>query len=69
MLYAGTTLISSFKYFNLNDTVKKLKQWGKSAGDRYIKYETSETLRNETVVNSENVKSISVHERGAFLIN
>ena len=61
MLYAGTTLISSFKYFNLNDTVKKLKQWGKSAGDRYIKYETSETLRNETVVNTENVKLISVH--------
>lgn len=63
MLYAGTTSIFSFKYFILNDTVKKLKQWSKStAGNIFnIKNGTSETLCNETVVNTENVKSISVH--------
>ena len=63
LLYAGTTSIFSFKYFILNDTVKKLKQWSKStAGNIFnIKNETSETLCNETVVNTENVKSISVH--------
>jgi hypothetical protein len=43
--------------------VKKLKQWSKStAGNIFnIKNGTSETLCNETVVNTENVKSISVH--------
>jgi hypothetical protein len=65
LLYAGTTSIFSFKYFILNDTVKKLKQWSKStAGNIFnIKNGTSETLCNETSVvkTDENVKSISVH--------
>lgn len=62
MLYAGTTSISSFKYSILNDKVKKLKQWSKSAGNNFkIKFGTSETLCNETVVNLENVKPVSVH--------
>ena len=60
MLYAGTTSISSFKYSILNDKVKKLKQWSKSAGNK-IKFGTSETLCNETVVKIENVKPVSVH--------
>ena len=53
--------MSSFKYSILNDTVKKLEQRSISAGDLYVKDETSETLRNEIVVNTENVKLISVH--------
>lgn len=65
MLFAGTTSILSFRYFILNDTVKKLKQWSKSAGNIFVasrlENETSETLRNETVVNTENIKPISVH--------
>lgn len=76
MLYAGTTSLSSFKYsingliFNgLNDIVKKLKQRSKSAGNilllknilKSISNGTSETLRNEIVVNLEHVKSISKH--------
>ena len=67
MLFSGTTSIFSFKYSILNDTVKKLKQWSISAGNiisYYICNGTSETLRNETVVNHakhENVKPISVH--------
>ena len=62
LLYAGRTTITSFKYPILEDMVKKLKQWSKSAGNKFkIKFGTSETLRNETVVNLENVKSISVH--------
>ncbi len=62
LLYAGSTFIISFKYSFLNDIVKKLKQWSISAGNIFInvKNETSETLRNETVV-TENVKPISVH--------
>jgi hypothetical protein len=62
--YAGTTTIISFKYFILNDIVTKLKQWSISAGNNFnnvIKFLTSETLCNETVVNLENVKPISVH--------
>jgi len=55
LLYAGTTSIYSFKYSILNDIVKKLKQWSKSAGNYFIgilkismfKIGTSETLRNE----------------------
>ena len=42
----------------------KLKQWSISAGNNFnniIKFLTSETLCNETVVNLENVKPISVH--------
>jgi hypothetical protein len=62
LLYAGTTSILSFKYYLLNDKVKKLKQWSKSAGNKYhIKFGTSETLSNETVVKLEDVKSISLH--------
>lgn len=55
--------------------VKKLKQWSKSAGNNYfncigiithmmlLKYNvgTSETLRNEIIVNTETIKSISIH--------
>jgi hypothetical protein len=59
LLYAGTTSILSFKYSILNDTVKKLKRWSISAGN--IFNGTSETLCNEIVVNTENIKSISVH--------
>lgn len=59
LLYAGTTSILSFKYSILNDTVKKLKRWSISAGN--ILNGTSETLCNEIVVNTENIKSISVH--------
>ena len=77
MLYAGTTLtlffykkILHFKYsieININntifnDTVKKLKWKSLSAGNIFnIKNETSETLCNEIVVNTENIKPISVH--------
>lgn len=62
LLYAGTTSILSFKYSILNDTVKKLKRWSISAGNIFIiKNGTSETLCNEIVVNTENIKSISVH--------
>lgn len=76
LLYAGTTSLSSFKYsingliFNgLNDIVKKLKQRSKSAGNilllknivKSISNGTSETMRNEIVVNLEHVKSISKH--------
>jgi LAGLIDADG endonuclease len=68
LLYAGTTSIS-FKYLIRNDIVKKLKQWSKSAGNSFIslnelfsinKIGTSETLRSE-IVNTENIKPISVH--------
>ena len=62
MLFAGTASIYSFKYFILNDTVIKLKQWSKSAEDFFfVKEVLSETLRSETVVNTENIKPISVH--------
>lgn len=61
MLYAGTTSILSFKYFIFSYIVKKLKQWSKSAGNIYNLNGTSETICNETVVNTENVKPISVH--------
>jgi len=66
LLYAGTTsiLIFSLNYSILNNTVKIFKQWSISAGNIYTYvYGTSETLRNETVMNKnkENVKSVSVH--------
>ena len=60
LLFAGTTSLFSFKYYVLNYKVKKLKRWSKSAGNTYIS-ETSETIRNGTVLNQENIKSISVH--------
>lgn len=67
MLYAGTAYIGSFKYLNI--IVKKLKRGSKSAGNEFIcntyKFRTSETLRNEIIVcenvNTEKIKSISVH--------
>ena len=62
MLYAGTTPLFSFKHSILNDTVKELKQWSQSAGNNFVNQNgTSETLRNETVVKTENVKPISDH--------
>lgn len=62
LLYAGITSILSFKYPILNDMVKKLKLWSKSAGNKFnLRFGTSETLRNETVVDSENIRPISVH--------
>ena len=72
MLYAGTTSsnIFSFKYSFLNDIVIKLKQWSLSAGNifliyilatRGLKNGTSETLRNETEIKTENIQPISVH--------
>jgi len=60
--YAGTASLYSSEYSILNDTVKKLEQRSKSAGNILtIKNETSETLRDGVVVNSENVKRISDH--------
>lgn len=62
MLYAGTPLLYSSKYSPLNDIVKKLEQWRKSAGNiLFIKNGTSETLRDGVVVNLENVKRVSNH--------
>ena len=69
MLYAGTTSIFSFKYSLIFSIVKKLKPWSKSAGNIYpllfkAKQEingTSETLRNETIINTEQIKSVSIH--------
>jgi hypothetical protein len=65
LLYAGTTSIYRFNYSIIKDTVKKLKQRSKSAGNILLllknKNGTSETLRNEIVVNSENIKLISDH--------
>jgi hypothetical protein len=59
LLYAGTALLNCFNYFILNDIVKKLEQRSQSAGN--IVNGTSETLRDEIVINSENVKRISDH--------
>lgn len=62
LLYAGTLSIYSSKYSPLNDIVKKLEQWRKSAGNiLYIKNGTSETLRDGVVVSLENVKRVSDH--------
>ena len=64
LLYAGTTslITRSFKYSIFKDIVKKLKQRSKSAGNILLsKNGTSETLRDEIVVDSENVKYISDH--------
>jgi hypothetical protein len=63
LLYAGNTL--RFKYFLLNDIVKKLKQISISAGNQRLISSlvgTSETLRNETVEITENIKLISNHD-------
>lgn len=62
MLYAGTSSTDSSKYSLLNDTVKKLEQWRKSAGNILdIKNRTSETVRDGVVVNLENIKRVSDH--------
>lgn len=66
LLYAGTTLLQSFRYFIVHDIVKKLKQKSKSAGNISLygtntMNGTSETLRNGIVVNSEHVKRTSRH--------
>ena len=72
MPYAGTTSILSFNHSISNDTVKELKPRSQSAGNIFSfllkkkleknnKNETSETLRNETVKQTENVKPISIH--------
>jgi len=60
LLFAGTTSILSFKYSLLNEIVKNLKQWSLSAGNPLLfKGETSETLRNETVITRKKIKPIS----------
>ena len=66
LLYAGKASQFSFKYSIFLDIVKKLKRWSISAGNifniiSYNKNRTSETLRNKTVTELENVKPISVH--------
>lgn len=72
MLYAGNTStntyfskIYSFNYSILNDIVKRLKRWSKSAGNKLL-FGTSETLRNEITTapagtGKENIKNISIH--------
>jgi len=64
LLYSETTSICGFKYSILNNIVKILKQRSISVGNIFSNHmdnETSETLRNETVTNRENVKPISLH--------
>jgi len=61
LLYAGITSLKNFKYSILKDIVKKLKLWSQSAGNLIKLNGTSETLRNEIISISENIKSISVH--------
>ena len=79
LLYAGTTCYCSFKYWifrlfnNIHiDTVKKLKQWSKSAGNNFVnatgktlsgapEVRISETLRNEIILNAEAIKNVSGH--------
>lgn len=72
LLYAGTTSNYSFKYSifvlcnkTLIDTVKKLKQWSKSAGNNILlntyNVGTSETLRDEIILKTEKIKTISIH--------
>lgn len=50
--------------------VKKLKRWSKSAGnifvkllklEQFMKNGTSETLRSETIINTEQIKPVSIH--------
>jgi len=62
LLYAGTTSLYTSKYSIQWDIVKKLEERSRSAGNILnIKNRTSETLRDEIVVYSEHVKSISIH--------
>lgn len=59
--YAGTALLHTSKYSIFNDTVKKLEDKSKSAGNILKTNGTSETLRNGVVIYSEQVKNVSVH--------
>ena len=64
MLFAGITSLTSLKYSILIDIVKKFKQWSLSAGKHLFfasKAGTSETLRNEIVLKTENIHCISLH--------
>ena len=64
LLYAETTLKGSpysFKYSVLGDTVKKLEQESKSAGNLTSNQRTSETLRDEIVTQVEKIKKVSIH--------
>ena len=62
LLYAGIASIFSFKYSILINIVKKLKRWSQSAGNTlYTRSGTSETLRNNTESNIENIRKISEH--------
>lgn len=61
LLYAGTASLLSFEYYNFCNSVKKSKQRSKSAGNICNMNGTSETLGNEVLVDSERLKSISVH--------
>ena len=60
LLYAGTTFIFGFKYFILNDIVKKLKLESLSAGNQHLAMMgTPETLRDE--ITAEKIKHVSIH--------
>ena len=62
MLYAGPTSLYTSIYSIQCDIVKKVEGRSKSAGNILnIKNGTSETLRDEIIVYSEHVKSISIH--------
>ena len=67
MLYAETTSLFSFKYSFFKDKVKKLKQRSISASNSFsttislLETRTSEILRNEIAVTTENAKFISIH--------
>lgn len=62
LLYAGTTTLLILNTPSFIDIVKKLKQRGQSAGNKFnlVKFGTSETLCDEIVFN-ENIKPISEH--------
>lgn len=65
LLYAKKSSLISFKYssYYLKDIVTKLKQWRQLAGNYIINIRSSETLRNDKLVNiiNENIKNISIH--------
>ena len=62
LLYAGKTSLYNSEYSIKNDTVKKSELRSQSAGNCLsTKAGTSETLRNETIINSEHIKNISIH--------
>lgn len=70
--YSFKYSLTVLSYKTLISIVKKLKQWSKSAGNNILysiiytlltiyNVGTSETLRNETILKTETVKSISIH--------